>query len=459
MSEFFILVLEGGIAGLFIALAGIRVLHFIFQPINPILAEGIRFNFHSALFAVGSMILVPLLFGIAPAIRASRQSPTVFLKEKTYNEARVSLQRLPLVVFEVAIATCLFVVCGLMVRSIISIGQAVPSTIPTAQIVTFTSGIGSDRDMTEVLPALSAERGVTAVGLATDLPLRVSRRDLQPLDIDASGVLNRASAIQSAVSPGFFRVLRLDPLQGTLPYAGEIPSGAVVSKSFAAEYGGDPLGMKIRSENGEWYPVVAIVRDWVFDIYTKRPLPTVYLPIDMQTRRELVLALTESGTGSFPSIRRDIRKWGQYIPRDLKTAAQLLDDQMAEPLLLIRIFTLFAVLSLLLSSIGVYGVMNFSASRRRREMGIRIAVGATKRDLFVLVLRETGVLMSVGIVAGWVLSIIPSFVLRHELTVIPLDPETGLGCSLVIMLTGLLAAYFPARYATRVDPVVALRSE
>ncbi|SPF32824.1 membrane hypothetical protein [Candidatus Sulfotelmatobacter kueseliae] len=206
--------------------------------------------------------------------------------------------------------------------------------------------------------------------------------------------------------------------------------------------------------------VVGVVRDWLTDVRSGQPLPTVYFPISKTSTTLQILVRADGGALVVPSLKRAVHTWNPDEPVDnCQTVAQSVNDQLAGSNLVVRLFAVFALLALVLALIGVYGVMNYSTVRRTHEMGIRIALGATRWGVFALVLSEASLLLAVGIGIGWLMGVAGGRVIGHELLVTPADPVTAVACSSVILLAGLVASYVPARRAARVDPMTALRSE
>jgi ABC-type antimicrobial peptide transport system permease subunit len=142
---------------------------------------------------------------------------------------------------------------------------------------------------------------------------------------------------------------------------------------------------------------------------------------------------------------------------DCMTVVQSIKKEFAESNLVVQLIASFTIIALALACIGVYGVMNYSITRRTREMGIRIALGAAPSQIFKLVLKEASMLMFVGLGTGWLLGVGAGQLIAHELAVAPSDPLTAIVCSATIIITGLTASYIPARRAARVNPMVALR--
>jgi hypothetical protein len=292
------------------------------------------------------------------------------------------------------------------------------------------------------------------------LPLIVTGRSELPLELDDHATHKQTPSIQMDVNAGFFGVFQLPALQGRLPLNGEV-SVAIVSETFARQYGGNVIGMRVRQgKDSPCAVIVGMVRDWLVDAKRGQSLPTVYFPVSKTEKTLEVVARAESGASVIPSLTHAVHAWNPDEPvANCKTIAQALNDELAEPKLVIYVFEVFALIALVLALIGQYGVMHHSTARRIHEMGVRIALGATRRDIFALVLGEAAILMAVGIALGWLVGIGAGRIVSHELVVKPADPVTALVCASVMLLTGFTATYIPARRAAKVDPMAALRYE
>jgi ABC-type antimicrobial peptide transport system permease subunit len=218
--------------------------------------------------------------------------------------------------------------------------------------------------------------------------------------------------------------------------------------------------MRVRQGENSLFQIVGVVRDWLVDAKNGQSLPTVYFPLSTSAKTLDIVTWAQSGASVIPSLKHAVHAWNPEEPvANYKTIAQALDDEFAEPRLVMYVFEVFALIALVLALIGQYGVMHHSTARRIHEMGVRIALGATRRDIFALVLGEAAIVMVVGIALGWLVGIGAGRIVSHELVVTPADPLTAIVCASVMLLTGFAATYFPARRAAKVDPMVALRNE
>ncbi|HTS34629.1 MAG TPA: ABC transporter permease [Candidatus Solibacter sp.] len=459
LTEYMVLAFAGASGGMLVAYVGVKALRRVFESRVPT-ADAIHLNWHTLVLATASALLIPVLFGLSPALRASKANLNEALRQGgAASGARITLKRLPLVVFEIAMAMLLLVVCGLFIRTLLGIERNAPPKIDATNLVTFNVSVQNGQDRNRLLTELAALPGITAVGATSDLPLIVAGRSERPLELDDNATHKQVSAIQMDVNAGFFGVLQLPALQGRLPLQDE-SSFAVVSETFAGQYGRNVVGMRVRQGENSLFQIVGVVRDWLVDAKNGQSLPTVYFPLSTSAKTLDIVTWAQSGASVIPSLKHAVHAWNPEEPvANYKTIAQALDDEFAEPRLVMYVFEVFALIALVLALIGQYGVMHHSTARRIHEMGVRIAVGATRRDIFALVLGEAAIVMVVGIALGWLVGIGAGRIVSHELVVTPADPLTAIVCASVMLLTGFAATYFPARRAAKVDPMVALRYE
>ncbi|MFZ0820777.1 MAG: ABC transporter permease [Candidatus Acidiferrales bacterium] len=460
LSEYLLIAIAGGLVGILAAYGGVAVLRRAFESVQPHLAATLGLNGHALAFGMLAALFIPLLFGLIPAMRVTKSTLNDALRQtSTTTGAQVNLKRLPLVVLEIAMSMTLLIVTTSAVRTMSSIERIAPPRIDTSKVITFTiTPTPPDSKLDRLIAELSSAAGVEAVGFTSDFPLGASRGSLHPLSVRHEGVSVEASAVQLSVDRGFFDVLRLPTIQGEL--APNRLGGAVVSEAFARRYGSDAVGLQVRLGDNPWVSVTAVVPDWLTDARSGDSLPTVYFPLSKADTTSHVVVRAEGGPAVIPALKRAVVAWNPDQPMDdCKTVAQSIKEEFAGSDLVVQLMASFAILALALACIGVYGVMSYSLTRRTREMGIRMALGATPTGLFKLVLKEASILMAVGLGTGWLVGVGAGHLLAHELVVAPSDPLTAIVCSATILITGLAASFIPARRAAHVNPMVALRFE
>jgi putative ABC transport system permease protein len=462
LTENLLVALAGAAFGTLGACGGLAACRRFFSAANPAFAEKIHLDGMVLAFGLIAAILVPLLFGLFPAIRLSRTNLNDVLRSTgTSTNAGISFKKLPFTVLEVALAMPLLMVAVLFDRSFMNIERTGEPRIDTRNVVSVEiSPAPQNASLRQLSEAFSTIPGVAAVGVTDGLPLLAQSRDTSPVEVEREGQNTRTNAIQTSVTPGFFDALQLSILQGQIASGQEL-DGTVVSQAFAKQYGADNvLKLRIRKPEGSWIPVTGIVKDWMFDPRSEKPLPMVYFPLAKTETGSQIVVRAHDGRAAIPLLRRAARDWNRRAIVGCNTVDQLVEAEIASGWTLIHLIGLFGVLTTLLATIGIYGVMSYSVSRRTREIGIRIALGATPQGIVALVLRETMFVVLAGLLVGWMGGIGAVSVIRHELVgVTPFDPVTTALCALAILVAGLLASYLPARRAATVDPMAAIRFE
>ena len=461
LSEYSPIAVVGAAAGVLAAYGGVAEMRRAFQSVQPNLAATLSLNGTALAFGIIAGLLVPLLFGFIPAMRVSKASLGDALRQNSaVVGAQVSLKRLPLVALEVAMAMALLIVTASATRTMSFIERVAPPRVDSSKVISFhISPMPEGSKLNQLADYLKIVPTVDAVGMTSGFPTVDPRSDFHTVSVKSNGKHLELSAVELKVNSGFFSVLRLSALQGQLNSTPELED-AVVSESFARRYRGNALGLQVRGMGGAWLPVTAVVSDWLTDARSGHSVPTVYLPLSSQDAVSQIAVRAEDGAAAIPAIKRSVWRWNINEPMDdCNTVAKSTEEQFAGSNLVVQLMTSFTILALMLGCIGVYGVMNYSVTRRTHEIGIRMALGSTPNRVLRLVLKEAAMLSAVGLSVGWLFGVGAGRLIAHELVIPPSDPLTGIACSAMIMITGLTATYIPARRAARVNPMVALRFE
>jgi putative ABC transport system permease protein len=498
LTESVLLAAAGGALGLLMAVWGVDVLVQLSPPSLPRLHH-VSVNAVVLAFTAGLSILTGVLFGLAPAIQGSHSDLQQVMRDATRSasaSARATRLRSVLVVGQFALALVLLVGAALLVQSFwrlqrVSLGFN-PSSVLTARIWLPQPNLPETGPYFKhearvafyrrVLDRVAALPGVQAAGGVTNLPLggvhgrfsfAVEGRAVDTGDIPASeGVL---------VTPGYFRALGVELLRGRLfddHDDDHAPAAAIVSESFAQQFfpGDDPLGKRIgpgvrgRPASGPqqaaavaWLTIVGVVRDVKSARLDARAAPLLYRPV-LQTSNlnlTLVVRTSQDPAALAASIRREVRAVDANEPVfSVRTMDAVVASALAERRFTMLLLALFAVTALALSAIGIYGVMAYFVTQRTHEIGIRMALGASRRDVIGMVLGVGVRLAASGVVLGLVGALaITRAIATLLFGVSPRDPGTLIALSVTLTAVALVACYVPARRATRVDPIRALRYE
>ncbi len=479
LTESTLLALLGGGLGVALAWQGLALLRAA-RPAMLSPLDDVRIAPVALLWSLGLTLLTGLVFGLAPALLATDRQLADPLRLSTGSTRRGSSRvRAALVIGEVALSVALLVGAGLLVRTlgelqridlgyqpagITAVTLTLPPGVPGAASSPLDPLLEGLRQRVEALP------GVQGVAFASGLPPQ-SGIAMGVLEIEgtppAGDAAPRALGFTS-VDPEFFQVLGL-PLRAGRPFtrAAGLPE-MVINASMAEQYwpGEDPVGRRFRiGERGNWLTVVGVVPD------VRVPVSGSQLgALQVYSAREsaaedygqvhLVLRAAD-GAALAPALRAAVAAAGGGIRlRSIEAMPARLDTVLAGPRFTMRLFAGFALLALVLATIGLYGVVSYSVSQRTREIGVRVALGASRASVLGMVLLQALGLAAGGVALGWLAAAAGTRAMAGMLYgVSPLDPLTFGAVALGLVGVALLAAWVPARRALLVDPVVALKGE
>jgi len=490
LTESVLLASIGGLVGLAFAFEGLTFLKALLPADTPQLMT-VHMDWRVLAFTAGLAILTGLFVGLAPALETSRGQLIDSLKSGGRGEAVSVSQRLRsvLVIGEIALAVLLVIAAGLMIRSFWALSHVNPGFRPehilTARI-TPNESFCSDthRCLTfyrTVLDKVQSLPGVNGAALGNTLPLggRVSKRSLEVENHLESPGETAPLFWLNIVTPGYFRVMGIPVLSGRGFEDPDVSGAAVavVTAETARRFwpGQNAIGKHIRLlDDTDWRTIVGVISDVrAYDLQHSAPQwidGTAYVPYNpvatLENKRvpsEMTIAIRS--TSESPQIaallRENVASLSDEVPvSEVHTMAAVVSGAVSTPAATTSLFVAFAALALLLGIIGIYGVLSYLVSQRTREIGLRIALGAQRRDVLYLVMKEGAKFSLAGITIGLLGAVLVTRLMASELYgVSPLDPLTYLGVALVMAVVAFLACYVPTRRAMRVDPVIALRYE
>jgi predicted permease len=475
--ESVLLFTAGGVGGLAVATLATRLLGRVQLPVGvPIIIDASP-DARVLVVTILVALITGIVFGLAPALQASRADIATTLRGdgSAAGQSRSRL-RSALVAGQVAASLLLLTTSGLFVRALarghhVDPGYAIDH-IATASLDVSLSGY--DTAQARAFYANLAERmralpGVTAVGYTRVMPLSMSSSGYS---IDVPGYTaprgRRTTSAADAVDAGYFAAVRLPVISGRALLASDderAPSVAVVSQAFAERFWPrqNALGKTFKLDSSTTVTVVGITRDVKFARLDEAPAPFMYLPIAQQWRPDRTLLVRTTGDAARlgGSIRDAVRALDPTLPAptvvtmEQAAAVALLPQRFA-----VIVTATLGLAGLLLAAIGLYGVVAFATAQRTREIGVRIALGAARRDVVGMIVRDGMRVVAIGLGAGLVLAAVASRALMPFLFgVSPLDALTFLAMTLLLGATAMLASYLPARRAAMIDPVVALRQD
>jgi len=479
LAESFVLAGVGGSLGLFVAWAGVSFVRALPEGSLPRMQQ-VQLDGGVLLFALAASILVAVVFGLVPALSASRSA----LKDTTHAFAGTTSRSGSrvlgaLVVLEVALALMLLVGAGLMTRSFAQLMRVSPGFEPRNLLAVqiylpqtkYKTPLDRSRFYMDAVHRVSSLPGVESAAAVSALPMYPVGIDFAlPFTIEgkaapANGEEPRAD-IRMA-TPKYFETMKMALIRGRFiddrDRAG-LPGAMVINETMARRYfdGEDPIGKVVRNPHGK-AEVVGIVGDVKHYGLDSAPRAELFMPAYQQPLNGMALIVrTAADPKPFvDSIRREVLAIDAEQPIfDASTMVDAVSRSVFLPRISMVLLAAFAVSALLLAVVGIYGVVSYSVTQRTRELGVRMALGAGSSDTLRLVMSRSMLLIAVGTFAGLVASIGITRVMSGLLyEVSPLDPIVFVGVSSLLALAGLAASFIPARRATRVDPIIALRVE
>ena len=480
LTESTLLASAGGLLGLGLAFSFNRIVEAVELPIPVKFALGLSLDFRVLSFALVTASLTTLLFGLAPALQSARTDVVSALKSDgataTGSRARGWL-RDGLVVGQVSLCLVLLIAAGLSVKSLMNASSIDPGFDPkgVAVVAVDASLVGYDEATSAVLyenllEQLAALPGVTAVSRASHLPLtfEIRTENMTPAGSDAGPMKEWPSHDSGSVAPGYFETLRIPVLRGRVFSDADRGDAEVVviNEALAERFwpGKSAVGQFVRvEEEGPPAEVIGVVATARYRTLGEDPRPYLYRNLlQKQETSQVLIARTDADPSALvPTLRNIVRAEDRRVPIVL---ARTFEEAMGTALLLPRmgatLFGLFGVLGMLLAAVGLYGVMAYLVSRRTREIGIRMALGADRGQVLALVVKHglarTFLGIGIGLLAAAGMTRAIAAILYG---VSPTDPVTFIGVSLTLVAIATLASWIPARRAASVSPSVALRYE
>jgi putative ABC transport system permease protein len=486
------LVTESVLLGLLGAGAGLFIAHWALDgllaivPVDVPSFGRIGLDRTAVLFTLGLSVASAILFGLVPALHVARPALARALKEGgTVAGAGRERRRLTnaLVVSEMALALVLLVGAGLLVKSFWRLSHVDPGFDPR-NVLTFQVSLPGTRYgeapkqlqfYREAVDRLSTLPGVDVVGAISWAPMGLgSATDFTVVGRPAPALGESPVADVRMVTPGAFAAMGVPLRRGRLIAATDSPERSkvvVVNEGMAEEFwpGEDPIGRKINMDwDGHYtFEVVGVVADVHLTALETKPRATLYFPVE-QLPNSFMTMMVRSKTSAGPSLSAIKAAMAAVDPglpvAEVRTLEAIVSRSLALPRFLLLLLAVFSTTAIVLAAIGLYGVLSYAVGQRRPEVGVRVALGARPVDIRRLILGEGFLLAGVGLVAGAIgafglARVLSGIVSGLLFEVSPTDPGAYAAVALVLGAAAFLAAWLPARRASRVDPVVALRSE
>ncbi len=484
LTESLLLALLGGLLGILVAPWVVSLLVALAPQNIPLLNE-IKTDPTVLSFTFITSLLTGVSFGLAPAFQTSKLNLNEALKavsKAATQSAQRSRMRQTIVIAEIALSLVLLVGAGLTIKSFVRILR-VDTGFQAAQAITFSPAASSKKYVNgeqqvgfteQVLERVRAIQGVEAVGAVSDLPLSGSE-NMGGFSVEGKPdeAANKSKMIdRRGVTADYFTAIGIPLVSGR--YFNEFdnqkaPGVIIVSEGFARRYlpGENPLGKRVKlgsaSSDRPYLTIVGVVGDVKHTTLTDEARPHLYYPY--QQRPQLNMAFVVRTPANLNALAPLIREAVWSVDKDspvenLKPLEQSVIESTSQKRFQMLLLSLFAGLALLLAAIGIYGVISFAVSQRTQEMGIRLALGARPLDLIKMILKDglwmTGAGVAIGLVFAFALTRLMGALLFE---VSATDPTIFIAVSLILTGVALVACLVPARRATKVDPMVALRYE
>lgn len=484
LTESLILSLTGAVLGILFAQWGTRLLVGFLSDGRAIVFLDLSIDSRVLAFTAGVAILTALLFGLAPAWRGTRVNPQSAMKANSRGVIEGSKFGLgkALVVLQVALSLVLVVGAGLMLSTFFRL-ETLDAGFEREHILLASVDLRNGhyprerrsavyREMLERLRALPGVRSASASDL-TPISGYAWNEDLQ---IEGYVSKGREDTLVwfNLVSDRYFETLGTDLIAGRDFNSHDTPEStkvAIVNQAVAKRFfaGQNPIGKRYRTEEGnkmgDWAEIVGIVKDAKYEGLREKVLPTAYVPVSQEAKPNQTLTFELRVAAGAPSalisaVKSAIADVNRDVSLQFKTLAVQVDESLARERLLATLSGFFGALALMLAMIGLYGVMSYNVARRRNEIGIRMALGAEQSRVLRMVLREVAILIVVGLAIGLATAIgTTRFVESFLYGMKPNDPWTLFLSAGVLALVAALAGFLPARRASRLDPMTALREE
>jgi putative ABC transport system permease protein len=480
LTESVLLSAIGGIAGLLLSIWLTDLLMSIVPEGAPRLDQ-VGIDYRVLTFALGVSALTGILFGIVPALQASKLDVTSALKEGgrgAEGHRRTSARSL-LLIGEVALSLVLLVGAGLLIKSFMRLQEVRPGFNPHNVLMASVALPGAkykDQGFAEFFrqlkERLEAAPGVQAVGGAINLPLGASNYGIgrafipegRPLTVDEA-----SDSSFSTITGDYFRALQIPLLAGRLfelrdnP---EAPKVVIINESAAKRHFGSPaaaIGKRLSIWRDEKFmrEIVGVVGDTKASSLTGESGAQIYVPHAQDPQwnfMAMVIRTAGDPAGFATTLRREVQALDKDQPiYNLRTMDEVVMNSLGTRRVSMQLFAVFACAALLLAALGIYGVMAYSVTQRTQEIGLRMALGAQKSDVLGLVIRQGMTLTVIGVVVGLAGAFALTRVIGNLLYgVTATDPATFVAIPLLLLVVALLACYLPARRAARLDPTRAL---
>ncbi len=485
LIENLLLALAGGAAGLLIALGAVQFFSSIPIPTDVPIDLNIQLDKNALLFTAAVAVISTFVFGLVPALKATKLDLTEALKEKggTASQRSRLWGRNLIVIGQVALSLVLLIISGVLLDGFQSeLNQGPGFRTDHLQLMSFDPGLvhysEARRDLffKQLLDEVRLAPGVKSAALTSSIPMSMAAFNTISVIPEGHQLPRGEHAVtvfDSVITPGYFETMGV-PIVSGRAFAdrdnAKAPAIAIVNEQFAKHYwpGKSAIGKRIRLDDsgGKQLEVIGVAKTTKYLWISESPTDYLYLPFLQKPQSDMVLVAQSrefDAATLVPVLRQIVQKIDRNMPVfEVRTMRSLYSDRaVATPRIITKTIGAMGCMALVLSIIGLYGIVSYAASRRTREFGVRMAVGADRMSVVQLVLRQGLRLGAIGVTIGLVVGILAiqaitsslMFSFRH------VGPMSFIAVSVLLLMTIVVAAYIPARRASLIDPMRALREE
>jgi predicted permease len=493
LTESLLLAFVGGVAGLLLGWLTVYLLKASPPPAGALpITPDFEIDLRVLLFTLGLSLLTGIIFGLAPAMRAARPDLVPALKDQSFTldqHVRRFSARNVLVIGQVALSLVLLIAAGLFLRSL-NQAQAIDPGFDAHKLLTaplninllrYTSAQGRDFYQ-RVVESISALPGVESASVSRNVPLggRVSISSLliegrsgpdNQFRSEGGGFTADENSInRNTIGPDYFETMGIALLRGRHFESQDTenkPRVVIVNESFERRHLGGEVAIGKRlsfgGPRGPWHDVIGVVHDSKYVTLGETPTPMAYLPLQQNHETGVTLLVRTAGDplSVVGAVRQEVQSLEKNLPiTEIRPMSELVGASLYAARMGAILVGVLGALALLLAAVGLYGVMSFSVSRRSREFGIRVALGAQSSDVLGLVLRDGMLLVAAGIALGLsAAAMVTRFLTSFLYGIAAVDTLTFTSIPVILLFVALAACYVPARRAMRTDPMIALRNE
>jgi putative ABC transport system permease protein len=478
MTENLVLALPGSTAGLAFGYGGVLLLRRIQIPSDPPFVLDLRIDARLLAFNLIVAVLSCLLFGLAPALQSRRVRLVSALKSGGIDGASRTLGRNLLVVSQIALAMVLLSSATSFLSGFKKMLTADPGfrTDHLVAVALNTSVLRYSSDQSgafyrRLFDEVRLLPGIESASLMESVPLSLDQSNMRvvPEDVQLPKGSTSITVLGGAVDQNYFSTLRIAVVRGrafNTEDRATSPRVAVINEEFAKRYWPvqDPIGKRLRlnGPDGVTATVVGLAKTVRYLLPWEQPQPYVYLPYEQSPRSSmsLVAGSADNSTALAGRLRETIQKLAPEMPFNIRTVASFPQSTLSNWLVLIQMITVMGVLGLILALVGLYGLVSYAVSRRTAEIGVRMAMGASRGNILRLVLRRAAVLSATGVTIGSALTVIAAPALSAGFAGLgAMNVASYFAIPTLLLFVSIAACYAPARRAANLDPVRALRYE